>query len=81
MGKRLVANIEFIEIKTKQLWEGQPASIKEVKLIMQTLSSRLKNVEAEVAKLHSNKQFVLEEIPGSDVSAQSAKELREGIKE
>jgi periplasmic divalent cation tolerance protein len=63
LENRLVACVEFMEIKSKYWWEGKLDEAKEVKLIMETVADNFAKVEAAVGKLHSYETFVLQMIP------------------
>src|ERR1017187_10539225 len=77
LEKRLVACVEFMEIKSKFHWEGHINEAKEVKLILETIAGHFEKVEAEVAKLHSYDTFVLQQIPLTNLSAKASAWLEE----
>lgn len=76
LEKRLVACIEFMEIKSKYWWEGKLDEVKEIKLIMQTVADNFAKVEAAVGKLHSYETFVLQAIPIAQLSTNASGWLR-----
>jgi uncharacterized protein involved in tolerance to divalent cations len=69
LEQKLIASIEFMDIKTRAWWDDEVEAAKEVKLILTTASHLFKDIEEEVRNLHSNEQFVLAEIPISNISA------------
>jgi periplasmic divalent cation tolerance protein len=71
LEKRLVACVEFMEIKSKSWWKGTLEDAKEVKLIMQSLADNFKQIETEVSKLHSYETFVLQQIPLTALSKEA----------
>ena len=68
LENRLVACVEFMEIKSKYWWEGKLDDAKEIKLIMETVAANFEKVEAAVGKLHSYETFVLQMIPLAKLS-------------
>jgi periplasmic divalent cation tolerance protein len=80
LEKRLIACAEFIEIKSKYRWQETLEEANEIKLIMKTIANNFKKVEAEIAKLHSYKAFVLQALPVLNTSKEAenwlAKELK-----
>lgn len=68
LEKRLVACVEFLEVKSKFHWQGHLDEAKEVKLIMESLAEHFEKIESEVTKLHSYETFVLQQIPLSNLS-------------
>lgn len=81
LEQKLVACVEFMEIKSKYWWKGSVDQADEVKLIMTTASHLFESVEAEVKKLHSYDRFVLAEIPLSQVSTGVAEWLKNNTKQ
>ncbi|HTB49286.1 MAG TPA: divalent-cation tolerance protein CutA [Verrucomicrobiae bacterium] len=79
LEKRLVACVEFIEVKSKYHWQGTLEEAKEIKLIMETVARNFEKVEAEVAKLHSYDTFVLKSLPVDTISKEAAQWLRETL--
>ena len=63
LEKKLVACIEFFDIKSKYRWHGKIEETKEVKLIMQTKTEYFDKIEATVKKLHSYDTPNLHAIP------------------
>jgi uncharacterized protein involved in tolerance to divalent cations len=80
LEQRLVACVEFMEIKSKYWWKQSLEEAAEVKLIMTTASHLFDEVEAEVKKLHSYERFVLAEISLTNVSAGVAEWLKNNTK-
>ncbi len=68
LGRKLVACVEFLNIKSRFQWKGNIDESSEVKIIMTTIESHFESIEAEVKKLHSYEIFVLKAIPLSHVS-------------
>lgn len=68
LEKKLVACVEFMEIKSKYWWKHELESAKEVKLIMETIANNFDKVEQEVKKHHSYETFVLQMIPITKLS-------------
>ncbi|HUY85401.1 MAG TPA: divalent cation tolerance protein CutA [Candidatus Dormibacteraeota bacterium] len=71
LQKRLVACVEFLEIKSKSRWQGKLDEADEVKLIMETVAVNFDKVEAEVTKLHSYDTFTLQQIPLTNLSGRA----------
>ncbi len=71
LEKRLVACVEFMEVKSKSWWKGKLEDTKEVKLIMQSVAENFEKIELEVAKLHSYNTFVLQQIPFTNLSTEA----------
>jgi periplasmic divalent cation tolerance protein len=63
LGQKLVACVEFMEIKSKYWWEKKLEEATEIKLIMESVATNFDSVEKEVAKLHSYETFVLQMLP------------------
>ena len=80
LEKRLVACVEFMEIKSRYLWHGKRDEAKEIKLIMETIADNFAKVEAAVGKLHSYETFVLQMIPVTKLSKGAAAWLAEEIR-
>jgi periplasmic divalent cation tolerance protein len=80
LEKRLIACAEFMEIKSKYHWQGRLEEGNEIKLIMKTIADNFQSVEAEVAKLHSYKTFVLQALPVAHTSKAAETWLEEEIK-
>lgn len=80
LDKRLVGCVHFIEIKSKYWWHGDLDQGKEIKLFMQTFGHLFDEIEAEVAKLHSYKTFVLQSLPLERLSAQAQEWLAQEVK-
>lgn len=68
---RLIACVEFLEIKSKYHWQGKLEGSKEIKLIMTSVAHHFDTIEAEVAKLHSYDTFVLQQIPLTNLSSEA----------
>ena len=79
LKKRLVACVEFIEIKSKYRWEGKLEETEEIKLVMESVATNFNLVEAEVAKFHSYDTFVLRQIPLTNLSSKARVWLQEEI--
>jgi periplasmic divalent cation tolerance protein len=77
LEKRLVACVEFFDIKSKYQWHGNLEEATEVKLIMQTIADNFAKVETEVKKLHSYETFVLHSLPIAQTSEAAAKWLND----
>lgn len=69
LEQKLVACVEFIEIKSKHWWQGHLNEANEIKLIMQSAEHLFDRVEAEVKQLHSYETFVLQQIPLTNISS------------
>ncbi len=72
LQQRLVACVEFMEIKSKYWWEQKLEEAKEIKLIMESVATNFDKVEAELTKLHSYKTFVLQMLPIERLSTKAA---------
>lgn len=79
LDKHLIACAEFMEIKSKYHWEGGLEESKEIKLIMKSIANNFEKVEAEIAKIHSYKTFVLQSLPISHTSKAAQAWLSEVI--
>ena len=78
LEKRLVACVEFMEVKSKYRWQQTILEeATEIKLIMETVAEHFDKIEAEVAKLHSYDAFVLQQIPITRLSKQAQQWLEE----
>lgn len=71
LEKRLVACVEFIEIKSKYHWQGKIDESDEIKLIMESIAENFKAIEKEVAKIHNYDTFVLQQIPLTNLSSRA----------
>ena len=65
---KLIACAKFVPIESKFWWEGKIDSGKEVLVLMDTVASNFKTIEAEVAGLHSYETFVLLAVPITELS-------------
>lgn len=81
LEKRLVACVEFIDIKSKYHWQGAIEEASEVKLIMESVATRFEAIELEIAKLHSYKTFVLQQLPINRLSRRATEWLTAELKE
>ncbi len=72
LQQRLIACVEFIEVKSKYHWHGKLEQAAEIKLIMETVGDKFEKIEAEIAKLHSYTNFVLYAVPIAQISKQAA---------
>jgi periplasmic divalent cation tolerance protein len=79
LAHKLVACVEFMEIKSKYWWEQKLEEAKEIKLIMESVASNFDIVEKEVAKLHSYETFVLQMVPLEKLSSKASIWLQEVI--
>lgn len=68
LEQKLVACVEFLEIKSKYRLQGALEEAKEIKLVMESVADNFKKVEAEVAKLHGYDTFVLQQLPLTNLS-------------
>lgn len=80
LAQKLVACVEFMEVKSKYWWKRQLEEAKEVKLIMQTVDTLFDKIEAEVKKLHSYDTFVLHAVPLTKTSKEATKWLEQEVK-
>lgn len=80
LEKKLVARVEFMEIKSKYWWQRKLEEAKEVKLIMQSIEDNFAKVEAVVKKLHSYDTFVLHSMPLARVSKDATKWLKQQVR-
>ncbi|HVS58690.1 MAG TPA: divalent-cation tolerance protein CutA [Candidatus Saccharimonadales bacterium] len=79
LEQRLIACAKFLPIEAKYWWEGELESAKEIMLLMESVQDNFKKVEAEVAKLHSYKTFVLQALPVTEVSAEATAWLQDNL--
>jgi uncharacterized protein involved in tolerance to divalent cations len=77
---RLVACVEFLDVKSKYHWHDRLEEAKEIKLIMQSMVDHFDKIEAEVAKLHSYETFVLQQIPITNLSTKAQAWLTDSVK-
>lgn len=68
LEQKLVACVEFLEIKSKYRWQDALEEAKEIKLVMESVAANFKKIEAEVAKLCSYDTFVLQQLPLTNLS-------------
>lgn len=80
LEQKLVACVEFFEIKSKYNWKDHLEEAKEIKLIMHSAEHLFDKVETEVRKLHSYEIFTLQALPVSQISTQASQWLTEIIK-
>jgi periplasmic divalent cation tolerance protein len=80
LEQRLVACVEFLEIKSKYHWQNSIDEAKEIKLIMESIANNFKKIEAEVTKLHSYETFVLQQLPITKLSKQATNWLSSEVK-
>ena len=79
LERRLVACVEFIEIKSRYLFRGKREQATEIKLIMETIADNFAKVEAAIQPLHSYETFVLQMIPIVQLSKDAASWLSEEL--
>jgi periplasmic divalent cation tolerance protein len=79
LAQRLVACVEFIEIKSKYWWEGAVDEAKEIKLIMETIADKFDDVEAAIKPLHSYKTFVLQMLQIDRLSGEASEWLKNAL--
>jgi periplasmic divalent cation tolerance protein len=72
LKQRLVACVEFLDIKSKNWWKHEIEESSEVKLIMQSVETNFSNVEKVVAKLHSYEVPALHAIPIAAITHEAA---------
>jgi periplasmic divalent cation tolerance protein len=63
LGKKLVACVEFVNVKSRFWWKGSIDELNEVKIIMTTIENHFESIEAHIKSLHSYETFVLKAIP------------------
>ncbi len=80
LEKHLIACAEFIEIKSSYWWKQSIEKSDEVKIIMQAIESKFREIETEVSNLHSYETFVLEALPILHISQDAIKWLETSIK-
>jgi uncharacterized protein involved in tolerance to divalent cations len=73
LQQKLVACVEFIEIRSKYWWQGNLEEGTEVKLIMHSVGELFDHVEATVKPLHSYETFVLQALSLAYISEQAGK--------
>jgi uncharacterized protein involved in tolerance to divalent cations len=79
LEQKLVACVEFLEVKSKYLWHGSLDEAKEVKLVMQSMDGLFNQIETAVAKLHSYETFVLQQTEVARLSTQAIEWLDQEI--
>jgi periplasmic divalent cation tolerance protein len=79
LENRLVACVEFMEIRSKYWWDGKLDEAKEIKLIMETIADNFDKVEAALGKLHSYETFVLQMIPIAKLSKDASEWLENNV--
>lgn len=77
LEKKLVACVEFFEMRSKYRWQGELEAANEIKMVMHSAEHLFNTVEAEIKKLHSYETFVLQAIPVSHVSQGASDWLKE----
>lgn len=77
LEKKLVACVEFLEVKSRYRWQGKMEEADEIKLIMETVAANFDKVEKEAAKLHNYDTFVLQQLPLTNLSEQARRWLTE----
>jgi periplasmic divalent cation tolerance protein len=80
LEKKLIACAEFLDVKSRYWWEQHIEEAKEVKLIMQTITDNFSKIEAEIAKLHSYKTFVLNAVPIAQISENAGLWVEETVR-
>lgn len=63
LEQKLVACVEFIEVKSHFQWKQRIDESHEIKLIMTSLAHDFEAIEAVVQQLHSYETFVLKMLP------------------
>ena len=63
LEQKLVACVEFIEVKSHFQWKGHIDESNEIKLIMTSLAHHFEAIEQIVQRLHSYETFVLKMLP------------------
>jgi periplasmic divalent cation tolerance protein len=81
LDERLVACVEFIEIRSNYWRHGNREAASEVKLIMETLLENFDKVEAVVRPLHSYDTFVLQMIKIDKLSKDAGIWLEEELQD
>lgn len=79
LENRLVACVEFMEVKPKHWWEGKLDEAKEVKLVVETVADHFAKIEAEVENLHSYKTSMLQMLPVPQLSRPAQEWLEEEV--
>jgi periplasmic divalent cation tolerance protein len=72
LQQRLIACVEFIDIKSKNWWKHELEESSEVKLIMQSVERNFSNVEKVVKELHSYETPALHAIPITVITDEAA---------
>ena len=78
--KHLVACVRQIPLSSDYWWKGKIDRSDEILLQMESREDLFKQVEEEVAKLHSYKTFVLEATPVVAISKNASKWLKSELK-
>jgi len=78
--KHLVACVRQVPVSSDFWWKGKIDHSDEVLLQMESREDLFKEVEKEVAKLHSHDTFVLEATPISKISNSAEKWLKSELK-
>lgn len=79
LEQRLVACVEFMEIKSKYRWQQQLEGASEIKMIMTTIADNFDKVKTEVRRIHSYEVFVLKMLLIEKLPKEAAKWLNEEI--
>jgi uncharacterized protein involved in tolerance to divalent cations len=69
---RLVACVEFIDIKSKNWWKQQLEESNEVKLIMQSVENNFSKIDKIIKQLHSYEVPALHAVPISAITKEAA---------
>ena len=75
LEKHLIACAEFLEVKSKNLWQGKIEEGSEIKLIMQTRADYFAKIETIVKKLHSYETPAMHALPISHITMDAQKWL------
>jgi periplasmic divalent cation tolerance protein len=71
LEKRLVVCVKKMPVSSSFRWKGKIENSDEILLVMDSREDLFGQIEAEVAKLHSYKTFVLQSVPIGRLSPQA----------
>lgn len=77
--KHLVACVKRIPITSDFQWQGKIEQSKEILLVMDSREDLFKQVETEVAKIHSYDTHVLQSVPIVNISEAATKWLNKEL--
>jgi periplasmic divalent cation tolerance protein len=81
LEKRLIACAKFMPVESTYWWEGSMQEDQEMVVVMETTEDLFEEIEVEIAKIHSYKTFVLQQIPVSRINTSAGEWMNNTLKE